>query len=411
LIKRSCRSCGTQLETTFVNLGFTPLANAFINAEALGRPETFYPLHAYVCSECFLVQLEESESPQNIFSEYAYFSSFSESWLRHAQAYAKEMIRRFHLGPKSQVVEVASNDGYLLQFFKQENIPVLGVEPAANVAEAASRRGIPTIVKFFGEETAKQLVQQGHQADLLVANNVLAHVPNLDDFIRGLKMALKPKGVITLEFPHLLNIIEECQFDTIYHEHFSYFSFVTVNRIFSSRSMSIFDVEQLPTHGGSLRVYVSHAESLENPVSNRCGVLLDKERAYGLDRLETYSSFEPRVRQAKRGFLQFLIQAKTEGKIIAGYGAPAKGNTLLVYCGVRTDFVDFTVDKSPHKQGLYLPGTLIPIKGPEELRRAKPDYVVILPWNLKDEIMEQIAFIREWGGKFVVPIPSVAVYD
>lgn len=409
--RRSCRSCGAQLDTTFVNLGVTPLANAFITPEALGQPETFYPLHAYVCSECLLVQLEEFESPQNIFSEYAYFSSFSESWLQHAQAYAKEMISRFHLGPESQVVEVASNDGYLLQFFKQENIPVLGVEPAANVAEVARSRGISTIVKFFGEETAKELVQQGHQADLLVANNVLAHVPNLDDFIRGLKILLKPEGVITLEFPHLLNMIEECQFDTIYHEHFSYFSFLTVNRIFTSRNMRVFDVQELPTHGGSLRVYLSHSERLENPVVSRCSVLLDRERAQGLDKLETYRSFEQRVRQAKRDFLRFLIQAKTEGKTIAGYGAPAKGNTLLVYCGVRTDFLDFTVDKSPYKQGLYLPGTFIPIKDLRELRRARPDYVVILPWNLKDEIMEQIAFIREWGGKFVVPIPSVAIYE
>jgi C-methyltransferase C-terminal domain/Putative zinc binding domain/Methyltransferase domain len=411
LIKRSCRSCGAQLEITFVDLGVTPLANAFVTAEALGRPEIFYPLHAYVCSECFLVQLEEFESPQNIFSEYAYFSSFSETWLQHAQTYAREMIKRFHLGPKSQVIEAASNDGYLLQFFHQENIPVLGIEPAANIAGAAIGRGIPTIVKFFGEETAKELVQQGHQADLLVANNVLAHVPNLNDFIQGLRVILKSEGVITLEFPHLLNMMEECQFDTIYHEHFSYFSFLTINRIFSSRRMRIFDVEQIPTHGGSLRVYACHSDSLENPVSNRCGLLLDRERARGLDSLNTYRSFEQRVRQAKREFLRFLIEAKTERKIIAGYGAPAKGNTLLVYCGVRTDFVEFTVDKSPHKQGLYLPGTLIPIKDPQELRRARPDYVVILPWNLKDEIMEQIAFIRGWGGKFVVPIPSVAIYD
>jgi len=411
LIKRSCRSCGAQLEITFVDLGVTPLANAFVTAEALGRPEIFYPLHAYVCSECFLVQLEEFESPQNIFSEYAYFSSFSETWLQHAQAYAREMIKRFHLGPKSQVIEAASNDGYLLQFFHQENIPVLGIEPAANIAGAAIGRGIPTIVKFFGEETAKELVQQGHQADLLVANNVLAHVPNLDDFIQGLRVILKSEGVITLEFPHLLNMMEECQFDTIYHEHFSYFSFLTINRIFNSRRIRIFDVEQIPTHGGSLRVYACHSDSLENPVSNRCGLLLDRERARGLDSLKTYRSFEQRVRQAKREFLRFLIEAKTERKIIAGYGAPAKGNTLLVYCGVRTDFVEFTVDKSPHKQGLYLPGTLIPIKDPQELRRARPDYVVILPWNLKDEIMEQIAFIRGWGGKFVVPIPSVAIYD
>jgi SAM-dependent methyltransferase len=355
--------------------------------------------------------LEEFESPQNIFGDYAYFSSFSDSWLEHARVYANEMIRRFRLGPQSKVVEVASNDGYLLQFFRQANISVLGIEPAANVAEAARNRGIPTVVKFFGEETARELVQQGYQADLLVGNNVLAHVPNLDDFIRGLKIMLKPAGIITLEFPHLLKMIQGCEFDTIYHEHFSYFSFLAVNRMFNCRDMKIFDVQELPTHGGSLRIYVSHPDNPPNPMTESCMLLQERECAAGLDKLETYSSFEGRVKQAKRDFLQFLIQAKSEGKRIAAYGAPAKGNTLLVYCGVRTDFIDFTVDRNPHKQGLYLPGTLIPIKEPAELKRARPDYVIILPWNLKDEIMEQIAFIREWGAKFVVPIPSVTVYD
>ncbi len=411
MANKSCRNCGAHLEHTFVDLGLTPLANSFLSASDLGRPQTFYPLHAYVCGQCFLVQLEEFESPENIFGDYAYFSSYSDTWLEHARVYAREMTERLQLGPQSKVVEVASNDGYLLQFFHQANIPVLGIEPAANVAEAARNRGIPTVVKFFGEETATEFVQQGHQADLLLGNNVLAHVPNLDNFIRGLKIMLKPAGIITLEFPHLLNMIEQCQFDTIYHEHFSYFSFLSVHRAFHCRGMRIFDVEQLPTHGGSLRIYLCHSGNSENRVTERCVRLQERECAAGLDKLETYRSFDRKVKQAKRDFLQFLIEAKAKGKRIAAYGAPAKGNTLLVYCGVRSDFIDFTVDRNPHKQGLFLPGTLIPIKDPAELKRARPDYVIILPWNLKDEIMEQIAFIRDWGGKFVVPIPSVAVYD
>jgi SAM-dependent methyltransferase len=411
LANKGCRNCGARLEHTFVDLGLTPLANSFLSESDLGRPQTFYPLHAYVCGQCFLVQLEEFESPKNIFSDYAYFSSYSDTWLEHARVYAKEMIERLHLGPGSKVVEVASNDGYLLQFFQQANIPVLGIEPAANVAEAARNRGISTVVQFFGEETSKELAGQGHQADLLVGNNVLAHVPNLHDFICGLKIMLRPAGIITLEFPHLLNMIEQCQFDTIYHEHFSYFSFLAVNRAFHCRGMRIFDVEQLPTHGGSLRIYVCHSENSDKPITERCVRLQERECDAGLDKLETYRSFDRKVKQAKRDFLQFLIEAKAKGKRIAAYGAPAKGNTLLVYCGVRTDFIDFTVDRNPHKQGLFLPGTLIPIKDPAELRRARPNYVIILPWNLKDEIMEQIAFVRDWGGKFVVPIPSVAVYD
>lgn len=411
MANKSCRNCGARLEHTFVDLGLSPLANSFICERDLDRPQTFYPLHAYVCGQCFLVQLEKFESPENIFSDYAYFSSYSDTWLEHARAYANEMVARLHLGPKSKVVEIASNDGYLLQFFQQANVPVLGVEPAANVAEAAQNRGIPTVVKFFGQETARELVAQGHQADLLLGNNVLAHVPSLDDFIRGLKIMLKPAGTITLEFPHLLNTIEQCQFDTIYHEHFSYFSFLSVNRALSCRGLRIFDVQELPTHGGSLRIYVCHCENSPTPISENCAKLQYRECVAGLDKLETYRSFDPKVKQAKRDLLQFLIGVKANGKRIAAYGAPAKGNTLLVYCCIRTDFIDFTVDRNPHKQGLFLPGTLIPIRDPSELKRARPDYVIILPWNLKDEIMRQIAFIRDWGGKFIVPIPSLAVYD
>jgi 2-polyprenyl-3-methyl-5-hydroxy-6-metoxy-1,4-benzoquinol methylase len=394
-----------------VDLGITPLANTFVRPENLCKPETFYPLHAYVCGNCFLVQVQEFQTPQDIFSDYAYFSSFSDTWLRHAQAYTKEMIKRFGLGAKSHVVEIASNDGYLLQFFKAEQISVLGIEPAKNVAEAAEKRGIPTMVQFFGEESGRQLAVQGHQADLLVANNVLAHVPELNDFVRGLKTILKPTGVATLEFPHLLKMIECRQFDTIYHEHFSYFSFHTVEQIFSSSGLRIFDVDELSTHGGSLRIYACRSENATYQVSENCLKLRQTEHDRGLDKLETYYGFDEAVRKTKRAFLQFVLDVKKQEKSIAAYGAPAKGNTLLVYCGIRPDFIDFTVDRSPHKQGLFLPGTRIPIKHPDELKKLKPDYVVILPWNLTHEIIEQHGYIREWGGKFVVPVPTVKVYE
>ena len=405
----ACRFCGAPLSHVFVDLGASPLANSYLEPADLRKAEAFYPLCAYVCGECFLVQLPEEERPEAIFSDYAYFSSYSESWLRHAEGYTAAMVERFGLGPEHRVVEVASNDGYLLRWFAAREIPVLGVEPAANVATAAEAAGIPTRVKFFGEATARELVAEGVRADLLVGNNVLAHVPGLNDFVTGLKLLLAPAGVLTMEFPHLLRLMTEDQFDTIYHEHYSYFSFTTVRQVFAAHGLTLFDVEELPTHGGSLRIYGRHDEDATKPVGERVADLLAREAAAGLSRLETYRSFDEQVRRVKRGFLRFLIQAREEGRSVAGYGAPAKGNTLLNYCGVRTDLLDYTVDRSPHKQGRFLPGTRIPIHGPDRLRETRPDYVLILPWNLKDEIVEQMADVRSWGGRFVVAIPEVKV--
>jgi SAM-dependent methyltransferase len=391
-----------------VDLGAQPLANSYLEPEHLRRPEPFYPLCVYVCGECLLVQLPEEERPEAIFSDYAYFSSYSESWLRHAQNYAEAMIERFGFGSEHQVVEIASNDGYLLRWFKDRGIPVLGVEPAKNVAEAAEAAGIPTVVRFFGTATARDLVERGTRADLLVGNNVLAHVPDLNDFVEGLRTLLAPQGVLTMEFPHLLRLLDEDQFDTIYHEHYSYFSFLAVRKVFAAHGLDLFDVEELPTHGGSLRIYARHAG--QGPAGERVAELLAREEAAGLGGLDAYRSFRDRVERLKRGFLRFLIQAREEGKSVVGYGAPAKGNTLLNYCGVRTDFVDYTVDRSPHKQGRYLPGTRIPIFSPDRIRETRPDYVLILPWNLKDEVMEQMADVRSWGGRFVVAVPEVRVF-
>jgi hypothetical protein len=405
----ACRFCGAPLSQIFVDLGAQPLANSYLEPENLWKAETFLPLCVYVCGQCFLVQLPEEERPEAIFSDYAYFSSYSESWLRHAEAYAAAMVERFGLGGGHMVIEVASNDGYLLRWFAARGIPVQGIEPAGNVAAAAEAAGIPTLVKFFGEATARGLVAAGTQADLLVGNNVLAHVPDLNDFIAGLRLLLGSAGVLTMEFPHLLRLMAEDQFDTIYHEHYSYFSFTTVRQIFAAHGLTLFDVEELSTHGGSLRIYARHGSDSSKPVGERVATLLAQEAAAGLSRLETYRSFDERVRRVKRGLLRFLIQAKEEGRSIAGYGAPAKGNTLLNYCGVRTDFLDFTVDRSPHKQGRFLPGTRVPIHGPDRLRETRPDYVLILPWNLKEEIMEQMADVRSWGGRFVVAIPEVKV--
>jgi SAM-dependent methyltransferase len=355
------------------------------------------------------VQLPEEERPEAIFSDYPYFSSYSESWLRHAEAYAAAMVERFGLETRHRVIEVASNDGYLLRWFAGRGIPVQGIEPAGNVAAAAEAAGIPTLVKFFGAATARELVAAGTRADLLVGNNVLAHVPDLNDFVAGLKLLLAPTGVLTMEFPHLLRLMAEDQFDTIYHEHYSYFSLSTVHRVFAAHGLRLFDVEELPTHGGSLRVFACHEEEHARRIGERVIELLGREALEGFSRLETYRSFDERVRRVKRGLLSFLIQAKEEGRSIAGYGAPAKGNTLLNYCGVRTDFLDFTVDRSPHKQGRFLPGTRVPIHGPDRLRETRPDYVLILPWNLKEEIMEQMADVRSWGGRFVVAIPEVKI--
>jgi SAM-dependent methyltransferase len=406
-----CRFCGTALRHTFTDLGMSPPCENFLPADHLNRMEAFYPLHVHVCDRCFLVQLEEYVSPQEIFTEYAYFSSYSTSWLAHAKAYTEHMIDRFHLGKDSLAVELASNDGYLLQYFVEKGVPVLGVEPAANVAREAVKKGIPTLVKFFGREVAAQMVAEGTRADLILGNNVFAHVPDLRSFVAGMKLLLKPQGVITLEFPHLMRLIEGNQFDTIYHEHFSYFSFITATAVLADFGLTVFDVEELPTHGGSLRVYARHADDTSRPVGERVRELTRREELAGYTRMETYRSFDEQVKATKRRILGFLIDAKRAGKTIAGYGAPGKGNTLLNYCGIRTDFLDYTVDRNPYKHGRFLPGTHIPVFAPEKLRETRPDYVFILPWNLKAEIREQLAYIREWGGKFVVPIPDVEVFD
>ena len=405
-----CRFCGTPFRHRVVDLGMSPLCESFLRADQLNQMEAFYPLNVWVCERCFLVQLEEYVTGEEIFTDYAYFSSFSDSWLNHARRYVDQMIEQLGLTSENRVVEIASNDGYLLQFFVQRGIPVLGIEPAANVAKVAESKGVPTLVRFFGVETARDLVAGGHAADLILGNNVLAQVPDLNDFVGGLKILLAPSGVITIEFPHLLRTIEGNQFDQVYHEHFSYFSLYAVEGIFAAHGLPIFDVEELPTHGGSIRIYARHAEDTTKEVTDRLVALRACEADAGAATLGYYEDFESRVRETKRKLLEFLIEAKRAGKHVVGYGAPGKGNTLLNYCGIRTDFIDFTVDLSPHKHGKYLPGTHIPIHSPERLWDARPDYVLILPWNLKTEIMEQLAGIREWGGRFVVPIPEVTVY-
>ena len=404
-----CRFCDAPLEQTFADLGLTPLSNSFVKPENLRAMEPFYPLHAFVCTQCWLVQLKMYETSEHIFSDYAYFSSYSNSWLEHAESYTKKMRDRFVINSNSQVIELASNDGYLLQYFKQAGIPVLGVEPAKNVADVAIAAGIPTIIKFFGVKTARELIEAKLSADLLLGNNVLAHVPDLNDFVSGMKIVLKPAGVITMEFPHLQRLVDECQFDTIYHEHFSYFSFITAEQVFAKHGITLFDVEELPTHGGSLRIYGRHTEDSSKPVSRAVEKLRQREKQLGYADIGLYQSFASKITAVKRDILEFLIIAKRAGKTIAGYGAPAKGNTLLNYCGIGKDMIDYTVDRSPHKQGHYLPGTRIPIYRPEKIRETKPDYVVILPWNLKDEIIEQTSHIREWGGEFVVMIPEVRI--
>jgi 2-polyprenyl-3-methyl-5-hydroxy-6-metoxy-1,4-benzoquinol methylase len=404
-----CRFCSTSLRAMMVDLGMSPLANAYLTAEQLHQMEPFYPLRVYVCQRCWLVQLEAFTAPESIFSDYAYFSSYSDSWLQHAKAYVEMAVERFNLTATSQVVEIASNDGYLLQYFVTQGIPVLGIEPAENVAAAAQQHGIQTLVRFFGEDLAKQLVAHGTQADLVVGNNVLAHVPQLNDFVSGLKKVLKPHGVITMEFPHLLRLMAEKQFDTIYHEHFSYFSLRTVRAVFAAHGLTLFDVDELPTHGGSLRIYARHREDTSHPVTTRVTDLLAREEAVGLQCVDTYLAFAEEVKATKRRCLEFFLQMKQHKKNLAGYGAPAKGNTLLNYLGVRTDFLDYTVDRSPHKQGHFLPGTHIPILHPDVITTTRPDYLVILPWNIQAEIRQQMAHIREWGGQFVTLIPDVVV--
>ena len=406
----ACRFCQTALSHTLIDLGMSPLCESYLSAEQLNQMEPFYPLHVQVCSKCFLVQVEAYVTPEHIFTEYAYFSSYSDSWLRHVSGYVDMITTRLGLGPQHHVVELGSNDGYLLQYFVKKGIPVLGVEPARNVAAAAVAKGVPTVSRLFGRETARALVAEGHAADLIAGNNVLAQVPDVNDFVAGIAILLKPGGVVTIEFPHLERLIEENQFDTIYHEHFCYFSFSTAERIFAAHGLTLFDVEELPTHGGSLRIYGRHTADTSRPVTERALALRAREDAGGFNRLERYASFTEQVHETKRRLLDFLIGAKRQGKSIVGYGAPGKGNTLLNYCGIRTDFLDYTVDRNPYKHGKYTPGTHIPIHPPERIVETRPDYVLILPWNLKDEIMEQMAGIRAWGGQFVVPIPDAKVY-
>jgi SAM-dependent methyltransferase len=404
-----CRFCDTRLGDPFLDLGMVPLVNAYRTPAQLAEMEPFYPLRVYVCERCFLVQLESLATPEELFQDYAYFSSFSDTWLRHASDYCAQAVERFGLNESHQVVEIASNDGYLLQYFLPRGLSVLGVEPAANVAAAAREKGVPTVVRFFGAETARILVEEGKAADLLIANNVLGHVPDLRDFLLGTAILLKPSGVATFEFPHLLRLVEEKQFDTIYHEHFSYFSLTAVEAIFAAYELAIVDLDEIPTHGGSLRIHVRHAARAASP-GPRLVEVRERERAAGLTRIERYLRFAAEVREAKCRLLEFMIDQKRQGKSIAGYGAPAKATVLLNYCGIGSDFIDYTVDRSPHKQGRYLPGTRVPICHPDRIAETRPDYLMILPWNLREEVMRQMAGIRAWGGRFVVPIPEVQIH-
>jgi len=407
-----CRVCDAELEHVFVDLGMSPIANDYVPAEKANAMEPFYPLRVYVCGRCWLVQLPAAQSADNIFrDDYAYFSSVSQSWLEHARNYVEKVIERFGIGPEQSVVEIASNDGYLLQYFKAHSVPVLGIEPCGNVAMAAENIGVPTITRFFGRELASQLAEEKNKPDLIVGNNVLAHVPDLRDFVGGLKILLADDGVITMEFPHLVRLIELNQFDTIYHEHFSYFSLHAVLNVFEIHGLRIFDVDELGTHGGSLRIYACHEDDEREATGDAVGELFERERQAGIGELEIYKDFEKKVHRTKRELLKFLISAREAGKSVVGYGAPAKGNTLLNYCGVGTDFLDYTVDRAPSKQGTLLPGTRIPVYEPDRILETQPDYVLILPWNIKDEIMSGMSVVRKWGGQFVVPIPEVRLLD
>jgi SAM-dependent methyltransferase len=405
-----CRFSGRTLKHTFVNLGMSPIANNNLRAEDLTKPERFFPLHVRVAEDSFLVQLEEFEgaTAEDIFNpDYVYFSSYSDSWLAHVRRYCEMMIERFGFGPGHQVIEVASNDGYLLRWFKERGVPVLGIEPTMGTAEAARRNhGIESVNVFLGVETAKEMVAQGHQADLLIGNNVLAHVPDINDFIGGLKLLLKPAGILTMEFPHLLQLMRHNEFDTIYHEHFSYLGFMTVEKMLAFHGLTIFDVEELPTHGGSLRVFARHTSANAPAVTERVEAMRRQEIEFGMNRIESYERFGEQVKATKRKLLRLLCDLKDDGKRIVGYGSPAKGNTLLNYCGIRTDFLDYVVDRNPKKQGLFTPGTHIPILAPQTIFETKPGYVLVLPWNIKDEVMEQLRGVRDWGAKFIVPIPE-----
>jgi len=404
-----CRFCSTPLRDTFVDLGMSPLCESYLRADQLNHMEPFYPLHAWVCGSCFLVQLEEYVSPAEIFTEYAYFSSYASSWVKHAEDYVEAMVAGLGLDSRSFVVELASNDGYLLQFFTRRGIPALGIEPAANVASVAQGLGIETLVRFFDQALGRELAAAGRRADLIVANNVLAQVPDLNSFVAGIRELLKPTGTATIEFPHLQRLVEGNQFDTIYHEHFSYFSFLTAERVFAAQGLTLFDVEELWTHGGSLRLHARHEDDHSRPVTERAIALRRRELDAGYADLEVYRAFEQRVHATKRRLLDLLIEAKDDGKRIAAYGAPGEGNTLLNFCGIRADLVEFTVDRNPYKHGRFLPGTHIPIFPPEHLDQKKPDYILILPWNFQEEIVAQLSHARAWGARFIVPIPEARI--
>ena len=405
-----CRYCKTELHHVFVDLFNSPASNSFLTKEQLNEPETFYPLKVYTCHQCFLVQVDEYQKSDAIFNgDYVYFSSYSTSWLAHAKRYVDAMTERFKLNKDSLVMEIASNDGYLLQYFVENNIPVLGIEPTANTAKAAEEKGVSSLVEFFGTSLAEQLVKEGKKADLLLGNNVLAHVPDIVDFVGGMKIALKDTGIITMEFPHLLQLVENNQFDTIYHEHFSYLSFHTVQQIFASKGLELFDVEELTTHGGSIRIYAKHQEDTTKAISPNVAKMLEKERSTGIADLKYYEDFQKRALKVKLDLISFLIEQKRIGKKVAAYGAAAKGNTLLNYCGIKSDLIDFVVDANPHKQNKYMPASHIPVYNEQYLKDTKPDYIIILPWNLKEEIINQLDYVNSWGAKFVVPIPNLQV--
>lgn len=405
-----CRFCKTELSDVFIDLINSPASNSFLAKEQLNEPETFYPLKVYTCPNCFLVQVDEYKKSDAIFnSDYVYFSSYSTSWLKHAKQYTDMMVERFGYGQSSTVLEVASNDGYLLQYFKEKGVPVLGIEPTANTAQVAIDKGINTRIDFFGTRLAKKLVEENIKADLLLGNNVLAHVPDIVDFVAGMKIILKDEGVITMEFPHLMQLVDNNQFDTIYHEHFSYLSFHTVQQIFSSQGLELFDVDEISTHGGSLRIYAKHKEDTSKQISPNVAALLEKENQKGLTSLEYYNNFQQKALKVKLAITEFLIQQKKNSKKVAAYGAAAKGNTLLNYCGVKSDLIDFVTDANPHKQNKYLPASHIPVKDENYLKAEKPDFIIILPWNLREEIMNQLSYIKDWGGKFVIPIPELEI--
>ena len=405
-----CRFCKTELKHVFIDLVNSPASNSFLTAAQLNEPEVFYPLKVYTCHNCFLVQVDEYKKSDAIFnSDYVYFSSYSTTWLAHAREYTNRMIERFGYNASSQVIEIASNDGYLLQYFQQKGVPVLGIEPTANTAKVAIEKGIDSVVDFFGVRLASELKAKNIQADLLLGNNVLAHVPDIVDFVKGLKLALKPQGVVTMEFPHLMQLVENSQFDTIYHEHFSYLSFGTVQKIFAAQGLELFDVEELPTHGGSLRIYGKHQEDNSKPVSPAVAALLQKEDSKGMNDLAWYSNLQQKALTVKLNLTELLLQLKRDNVTVAAYGAAAKGNTLLNYCGIKNDLIDFVVDANPNKQGKWLPASHIPVMNEAHLKQTKPQYVIILPWNLKEEITQQLAYIKDWGGRFIVPVPRLEI--